>query len=67
MFNFIKNMAKKKVIEEFEIVEAVTKEDYINEFRVYTDGTDFKSFDTVEEAQAEVEANGGSISVASVK
>ena len=61
-------MAKKKVIEEG-VVEATTSEvnEYTNEFRVYTEGTEFKSFETVEEAQAEVEANGGSISVASVK
>jgi len=61
-------MAKKKVVEEVEgVLESEVVNDYTNEFRVYTEGTEFKSFGTVEEAQAEVEANGGSISVASVK
>jgi len=61
-------MAKKKVVEEVEgVLESEVVNDYKNEFRVYTEGTEFKSFETVEDAQAEVEANGGSISVASVK
>ena len=59
-------MAKKKVEE---VVEAVVTEvnEYTNEFRVYTDGIEFKSFDTVEEANMEAKTNGGVVSVASVK
>lgn len=62
-------MAKKKIVEDVVEESVVTEipQEYTNEFRVYTVDGNFTSFETVEEAQAEVEANGGSITVASVK
>lgn len=47
--------------------ETIAGQDYTNEYRVYTDGSVFKSFATLEEAQAERDTNGGTIAVASVK
>lgn len=60
-------MAKKKVVVEGVEEVVVSTEDYTNEFRVYGANSEFVAFETVEEAQAEVEANGGTIAVASVK
>lgn len=60
-------MAKKKVVEDGIEEIVVSQDEYTNEFRVYSDGVEFKSFETVEEAQAEVKESGGTVSVASVK
>lgn len=59
-------MAKKKVVEVSEIENTIV-ETYTNEFRVYTGNDEFTSFETMDEAKAEQETNGGSITVASVK
>lgn len=51
-----------------EVVESiVVGQDYTNEYRVYVEGSIFKSFATLEEAQVERDTNGGTIAVASVK